>query len=31
MTCIGRSAADAEAVYAATEAELLRAARRLGH
>ena len=31
MTCIGRSAAEAEAVYAATEAELLRAARRLGH
>jgi hypothetical protein len=31
MTCIGRSAADAEAVYAATEAELLRGARRLGH
>jgi hypothetical protein len=31
MTCIGRSAAEAEAVYAATEAELLRAARLLGH
>jgi hypothetical protein len=31
MTCIGRSAAEAEAVYAATEAELLRGARRLGH
>ena len=31
MTCIGRSAEEAEAVYAATEAELLRAARRLGH
>ncbi len=30
MTCIGRSAAEAEAVYAATEAELLRAARGLG-
>jgi len=31
MTCIGRSAAEAEAVYAATEAELLRGARRVGH
>jgi len=31
MTCIGRSAAEAEEVYAATAAELLRAARRLGH
>jgi hypothetical protein len=29
MTCIGRSAAEAEAVYAATAAELLRAAQRL--
>jgi hypothetical protein len=29
MTCIGRSAEEAEAVYAATEAELLRAAREL--
>ena len=31
MTCIGRSAEEAEAVYAATEAELLQAARQLGH
>ena len=31
MTCIGRSAVEAEAVYGATEAELMRAARRLGH
>jgi hypothetical protein len=31
MTCVGRSAEEANAVYAATEAELLRAARRLGH
>ena len=31
MTCIGRSAAEAGAVYAATEAELLRGAGRLGH
>ena len=31
MTCIGRSATEAEAVYGATEAELMRAARRLGH
>ena len=30
MTCIGRSAAEAAAVYAATEAELLRAAQVLG-
>ncbi|MCP9890463.1 carboxylate-amine ligase [Cyanobium sp. Aljojuca 7D2] len=30
MTCIGRSAEEAEAVYAATEAELLQAARQLG-
>jgi len=29
MTCIGRSAAEADAVYAATEAELLRAAQQL--
>ncbi|MBD2423767.1 peptide ligase PGM1-related protein [Cyanobium sp. FACHB-13342] len=29
MTCIGRSAEEAEAVYAATEAELLRAAQQL--
>jgi hypothetical protein len=29
MTCIGRSAEEAEAVYAATEAELLRAAQAL--
>ncbi|MCT0216760.1 carboxylate-amine ligase [Synechococcus sp. CS-1330] len=31
MTCIGRSAAEAAAVYGDTEAELLRGARRLGH
>ncbi|MCP9883105.1 carboxylate-amine ligase [Cyanobium sp. Alchichica 3B3-8F6] len=31
MTCIGRSTEEAEEVYAATEAELLQAARRLGH